>query len=347
MTSLVLRAIGKVRRLSKKAWLNFRLFFIINALRQKRKALHTPQGTRELIGIALIERMGDIAASEPIARHVRQLHPDAHILWLVRPTFRELVEHHPDLDGILLMSVLGEVIRLDRASVFDRLYMLHLEEQICPCFLDVVRKPDLPCITTRDYYHHGTLLEVFSQRSGLGKISTSPQLHIPDSTKKRVDTLDLPTDCMVFNCSSAEGLRDWPPDRFAELASRISSEMGHPVVEVGSQSMLKKSFCTHYIDLCGRLSILESAEVIARARLFVGIDSGPAHLAHSVGTPAVILLGHLDVYKQYMPYCGRYSDPNIARIIRAEGHVNELSVNQVFAEIKGHPALQRASEYTK
>jgi lipopolysaccharide heptosyltransferase III len=45
------------------------------------------------------------------------------------------------------------------------------------------------------------------------------------------------------------------------------------------------------IDLRGRLSLEELASVIRRARVFVGVDSVPMHIAAAVGTPGVALFG--------------------------------------------------------
>ncbi len=42
-----------------------------------------------------------------------------------------------------------------------------------------------------------------------------------------------------------------------------------------------------YVNLCGRLSPRESGAVLERARLFLGHDSGPMHLAATVGTRCV------------------------------------------------------------
>lgn len=42
------------------------------------------------------------------------------------------------------------------------------------------------------------------------------------------------------------------------------------------------------VNLCGQLSPRETAAVLARAQIFLGPDSGPMHLAASVGLPTVI-----------------------------------------------------------
>lgn len=45
------------------------------------------------------------------------------------------------------------------------------------------------------------------------------------------------------------------------------------------------------IDLAGQLSLKELAAVTKRARLFLGVDSAPMHIAAAVGTPTVVLFG--------------------------------------------------------
>src|SRR3990167_5361090 len=43
------------------------------------------------------------------------------------------------------------------------------------------------------------------------------------------------------------------------------------------------------INLCGKLSVRETAAVIECAQLFIGHDSGPMHLASAVKTPSVAI----------------------------------------------------------
>ncbi len=45
------------------------------------------------------------------------------------------------------------------------------------------------------------------------------------------------------------------------------------------------------VDLAGRLSLLETAAVLERCRIFIGNDSGPMHIAASVGTPVIAFFG--------------------------------------------------------
>jgi heptosyltransferase-3 len=50
-------------------------------------------------------------------------------------------------------------------------------------------------------------------------------------------------------------------------------------------------------DLTGTLSLPQLAALTARARLFVGVDSAPMHIAAAMGTPTVVLFGPSDEHE--------------------------------------------------
>jgi heptosyltransferase-3 len=45
------------------------------------------------------------------------------------------------------------------------------------------------------------------------------------------------------------------------------------------------------VNLSGQFSLKELAALTSRAKLFIGVDSAPMHLAAAVGTPCVALFG--------------------------------------------------------
>jgi len=56
------------------------------------------------------------------------------------------------------------------------------------------------------------------------------------------------------------------------------------------------------INLCGLLTPRESAAVFAQARLFIGHDSGPMHLAAAVQTPCVAIFAARNKPRVWFPY---------------------------------------------
>ena len=89
----------------------------------------------------------------------------------------------------------------------------------------------------------------------------------------------------------------WPAERNAELIDRLSA--AHRVVLTAApepaemrlvEQILSKTQ-SKPVNLAGKLSIKELGALTAKARLFVGVDSMPMHLAAAMGTPAVALFG--------------------------------------------------------
>jgi ADP-heptose:LPS heptosyltransferase len=89
--------------------------------------------------------------------------------------------------------------------------------------------------------------------------------------------------------------RVWPLERFRELVGRLTRE-GLGVIEVGSSSPtpVKKTVLgtlDAHASFYDALSIRETAALIAECDLYIGNDSGLAHVAAAVGIPQVVIYG--------------------------------------------------------
>ena len=90
----------------------------------------------------------------------------------------------------------------------------------------------------------------------------------------------------------------WPVAQMAALVERLQGE-GHVVVLTAApsadekamlaaiQARLSKPACS----LSGQLSLKELAALTQAAKLFIGVDSAPMHIAAAVGTPTIALFG--------------------------------------------------------
>jgi ADP-heptose:LPS heptosyltransferase len=93
--------------------------------------------------------------------------------------------------------------------------------------------------------------------------------------------------------------RAWPSERFAEVMRRLAAR-GSSFVLTGSadERALVREIAhalpgARIADLAGRTDLPTLAAVIARCRLFLTLDTGPAHIAAAVRTPLVALFGRL------------------------------------------------------
>ncbi|RUW55906.1 MAG: glycosyltransferase family 9 protein [Mesorhizobium sp.] len=91
--------------------------------------------------------------------------------------------------------------------------------------------------------------------------------------------------------------RQWQPERFAEAIDEIAAETGLGVVLVGgpdereTAARIVAGTATQVVDLVGELSLESLLAVLEQARMFLGNESGPMHMAAAAGTPVVGLFG--------------------------------------------------------
>ncbi|HVC98744.1 MAG TPA: glycosyltransferase family 9 protein [Pirellulales bacterium] len=113
----------------------------------------------------------------------------------------------------------------------------------------------------------------------------------------------------VLHIGAGTQAKRWQAEHWRELLGRIIVEHGAKVVLIGAGD--ERAWAAAITgglawpgahDWTGRLSLVETAALIERACVFVGADSGPAHLAAAVGTPAVVLFSGTNRVDQWRPW---------------------------------------------
>ena len=202
------------------------------------------------------------------------------------------------------------------------------------------RQGDL-AITGDTYFDYGGLLTAFCLGAGLPPLNDAPRIHIPTETVGRVHTMGLPQRFIVLHCQTNEEPKNWTPENWGLLATWLRQSYDLEIVEVGLQPVASL-FSTQVIDFCSKSSLLETAEIIRRAVLFVGLDSGPAHLANAAGTPGVVLMGHFRNFTNYNPFTGGYADGSNASLIRnPNGPTRTISLSLVQQTVAQRMSVSR------
>jgi heptosyltransferase-3 len=185
-------------------------------------------------------------------------------------------------------------------------------------------------ILTNNYFNYGNILEVFAKVGGLPILDVSPKIYIPNSVEKKLESLHFSKKTIVVHCHSNYSPKDWQVYYWEKLVLDLLNEFEYDVVEIGLKSTLN-IYHSGYYNFCGKLSLLETAEIIKRAGYFIGIDSGPAHFANAVGTFGFLLFGKLGEFETYMPYSGDYENKSNAKFILKEGQpCSELEYDEVW-----------------
>lgn len=304
------------------------------AARLRRQFRHLQHRGRPVVALALVEHFGDIIAAEPLLRQARRLHPDALLVHVVHEKFSPLTAAHPCVDRQLAVKCLSEWYlasgRLGGVVEYD----CHVPGRVCDTCQTVTRPtPPAGPISSEDYYDHGALLDIFARASGLDVtgIDRQPRLHLPPETRKEYESLALPGEYIVVHCRSNQAKRDWPAEQWNRLSGHLR-EAGKTIVEVGLRPVLAPR--DWVIDLTGRLSLPGTCAVVAGARGFVGIDSGPAHVANAAGVPGVVLLARYGRFQKRMPFTGGYADGTVGTVVQYDGPIDQLPVDLAWNAIR-------------
>ena len=115
---------------------------------------------------------------------------------------------------------------------------------------------------------------------------------------------------LVAMCpGSKQAAKRWPLERYAALGARLIVDGGADVAIIGGPDEARAAAAVardwpagRWTVLAGELSVLESAEVLRRAALYVGNDTGAMHLAAAVGTRCVAIFAAREPGLSWHPY---------------------------------------------
>lgn len=115
---------------------------------------------------------------------------------------------------------------------------------------------------------------------------------------------------VVHAAASTPG-KQWEDDRFVEVAAHLWRRHGLRTVFTGGPAdrpryetlaaAVRAAAVPEPANLCGVTGLRVDIALYRRARLFVGVDSGPMHIAVACGVPVVALFGPTDP-AQWGPY---------------------------------------------
>jgi ADP-heptose:LPS heptosyltransferase len=104
---------------------------------------------------------------------------------------------------------------------------------------------------------------------------------------------------IAISVGTKQAANDWGGDSWHTVAEQLCRLYPYKLVFIGAEEDRAPSdgviegLGERAVNLCGRLTVRQSAALIEAAALFVGHDSGPMHLAAAVGTPLVAVFSRL------------------------------------------------------
>jgi len=191
------------------------------------------------------------------------------------PFVRELIARNPN-DHVAIQSMAPTLYQTypGVAEVY------HLDEVV------VRKRYDRYWFARPDWHSH---ISAYFEKYKEYRVSYQPpRLYLP-----RVDISEFsiswrrPVICIA--AAPSNPIRAWPMERWVELVRRLNER--YTTVQLG-QGEPPIDGVTHC--LVNRTTLIETAEILRRARLLVSIDSGISHLATAVGRRSIVLYGPVD-----------------------------------------------------
>jgi len=267
--------------------------------------------------------LGDAVFSIPVFKALKKTYPHAHLTCLCVPRVKEVLQFCPYVDKIIIYDEKGKhqfpwsklkLIRYLKKERFDAAFLLHssmtralmvylagIPLRIGYCKTKFLLTHPVPMraenIHRCDYYLK--VLEGYGIKIQDRLCELRLNLADMQSLDNKLSSAGIgPKESyVVLNTGGNWDLKRWNIDSFAQLAKRMGQEFGLKIVFSGASKdreycqRIVKSADIKAIVLAGETTLGESLALYKRALVVVSADSGPLHLAHSVGADVIGIYG--------------------------------------------------------
>ncbi len=264
-----------------------------------------------------VARIGDTLLVTPAVRALKQAAPKGRLTCLLHPARRALYENLPWVDALgaitpktaWLRGRFGSA-RYDYALVYGNdtplvRYALRVAGRViafrqCDDALNARLWRAVPAPARMHAVHERLLLP-----EALGVTSTDFHLAYLPTTEEREQARAWLTQHVFatgpligFQVASfpTKSYRDWPVESFIELGRRLLADHpgAHILIFGGRESRaaagrIAQAFAPHAQAVAGEFDLRATAALLAQLNLYVGVDTGPTHLAGALGVPMVAL----------------------------------------------------------
>jgi heptosyltransferase-1 len=296
--------------------------------------------------------MGDIIHAMVALQYIKKAIPNSQIDWLVEKSFVQVLQNNPHIDNILPVHLKG--IKSKDTTIIEQYKLLKkyatnnydvvidaqglmksalaswiLGERIVGSFTagfdkDSIReKPASWFYTKKVYigYDQNTIdrnVKVLSEPLGF-------EIKKDDILEKEPflftnETFDE-DDYMVFVVGSTWESRNYPKEKFLEIAERLKDKV---IVVWGNKDEEEKAKWlesnSEYITMAPRGNLEKLKAIIQNAKLLIGNDTGPTHMAWGFNVPSITIFGPTPVNRIYIT--------DINKAVKSSSHVNHYKLDK-------------------
>jgi len=267
--------------------------------------------------------LGDAVFSIPVFKALKRTYPQARLTCLCVPRVKEVLQHCPYIDKIIIYDENGKhrfpwrkwkLIRYLKKEKFDAAFLLHRSMTRAlivylagiPLRIGYGKLKGLlthPVVMKAEDIHRCDYYLKVLEGYGIKVQDRLCELRLNAGDMQSVEGklnkagISSTEDYVVLNTGGNWDLKRWGEDSFVILAKRLSEEFRVKIVFSGAvkdrqycQSIAQRASISAAI-LAGETSLGESLALYKRAVVVISADSGPLHLAHSVGADVIGIFG--------------------------------------------------------
>jgi len=303
-----------------------------------------PLDIRERVFIPGLNWVGDAIIATPALRKLRQAFKGSHITLMVRPWVAAIYENNPDIDelwveddsistaaflkvakrvrqgkfnfGIALPNSFRSALLLTLGQIKHRVGYARGKRSL------LFTRPvpvDPKILQEHQIYYYLHLIDWLTEQK-----PEPPKLVLKSGEKERLEIARMIEQrgwkewrmwIGIAPGSINSMAKRWLPERFAEVADRISNEVKGQVFLLGTageKDVIDKvaSLCkTPVINLAGELNLGQLIAFTEKLHAFIGNDSGAMHVAAALDVPTIAIFGPTD-WKTTAPFSTK------ARLVR-------------------------------
>lgn len=273
--------------------------------------------------ITRLSHIGDCLLTIPMLNAIRDNHPDAFVAWAVESPTHHLLKNHPGIDQIVSIPKGWLSKPASWRTIRAELKSLNFDIAIDPQGL--TKSAALGWLSGAPNRigakgQWGRELSPWLNNRLLKPAST----HVVERSMELLEEIgieqpqirfELPTDAVadkfvdrwladksldrfaVINPGGSWASKRWENERFGSVASHLFNNHGLKTVVtwagIEELAMAEEIVALNPAGsvLAGRTNLPELQSLLVRSEFFIGCDTGPMHLATSVGTPCVGLYG--------------------------------------------------------
>ena len=293
-------------------------------------------GAPRSILVVATRRIGDVLLVTPLIRSLRNAYPQATIDVLVFAGKAGVLEGNPDCSGVIEVAerprarehwgLLRRIFRrYDLAIATQQSDRSHLYAWLASGRrIGLVPDKSWSSAWKRASCHAYEVLDDVNTHTVVQNLRLADHLGVArhyEVVGPRVEkTFAFEKPYAVVHPVAMFAYKSWTPEGWKGLIAWLHGR-GLAVFLTGGPSAEERAYCAalagapDVVDLSGRLSFGELAEMIRRARLYIGPDTSVTHLAAACGTPTLAIFGPSNPVKWGSWPVGATDDPSPWRML--------------------------------